>query len=669
MKGATPLLITVALVSGTLLQATHAQDPPMKWKEINRAQLAMSSYAADPDAEAVLLADFGESSLNGEFDLVYDRHARIKILTKAGYEHGSFTITYHNKDERVRNIDGITYTLAQDSSISSTAMDGSAIFDENVDGTYRRKRFTLPALRPGCIIDVRYRITSSSLFRLRDWRFQRGIPVLWSEYRVMIPRSIVYAGVTMGFEPFHINEKHEVMQRFDGAAVSFLRANNVTCNQYRWVVRNAPALRSEPYITTIKDYETRIELQLAAYADPNGGVQRVLKDWSEVRDELLESRFFGEKIEGTKTIRKLAEETTAGLTAPMDKMKAIYNYVRSAIVWSEKNRYSSDRDVDEILESKNGSSSEISFVLLSMLKSIGIDARPVILSTRSNGVLQDVYPILDQFDYVLAQVRIEGKTHYLDATNPVRPYDLLPVNVLNVKGLVIADGPLEWVTVSSLKRFEHVTSTDIVLTAEGSIRGRVESSEVDYSGMLNREAVKSKDELEMLKAALSAEASGVTLDSAAIEAADSVDVPLLAHAMIHGESYAQISGDLIYVNPHVINRISNNPLKSERRNYPVDMGYATTSVTTVRMKLPEGFTVHEPLSSRSIGIKGKGATYSRTFEVKDDHVLLTYRFEINSTLFPPTSYKELRNFYSQVVSMQSEQVVLQRVLPAAVKKN
>ena len=628
----------------------------------------MSSFPADPDAEALILCDFGESSLNGEFDLVFDRHVRIKILTKAGYEHGTFSITYHRKDERVRNIDGITYTLSPDSSITAVTMDAGSIFEEDVDGTYRRKRFTLPSLSPGCIIDVRYRITASSLFRLRPWRFQRSIPVLWSEYRTIIPKSIAYAGVTMGYETFHINAKDEIMQRFDGEAVSYLRANNVTCNRTRLVLRDAPALRSEPYITTLSDYETRIEFQLAGYADPNGGVRRVLKDWSEVKNDLLESPFFGEKIEATKTIRKLTEKVTQGFATPMEKMKSIYDYVRSSIVWSERNRYSTDRDVDDIVESKNGSSSEITFVLLSMLKSANLEAHPVILSTRSNGMLQDMYPILDQFNYVLARVRIDGKSHYLDATDPLRPYDLLPVNVLNVKGLVISEGPLEWVTLASPKRFVQNTVAQVRLGEDGLVSGRVESREDGYSGLHDRTSMKNSTNNEVAKSALAIDASGMTLDSVWIDDRDDVDRPLMLRANVVNESYAQVAGDMIYVNPIVVNRVTTNPLRSELRKFPVDMAYATSSSTIVRMDLPAGFSVHEPLKNRSISTKMKGATYSRTFEANQGQITVTSTLEINSTIFAPTSYKEIRNFYTQMIGLQAEQIVLSRSSTSA-KKN
>ena len=179
-------------------------------------------------------------------------------------------------------------------------------------------------------------------------------------------------------------------------------------------------------------------------------------------------------------MRKQTNDIIAGLTSPEEKLAAIYHWVATSIVWSGKNRLYADKEVNDVLESKTGSNAEISFLLLSMLKSAGIQADPVILSTRDNGKIQDTYPIESQFNYVLAQATIGSQNFLIDATDPVRPMSLLPPKVLNVKGLVVNSDSIKWVQLSTQKRELKSSISSIKVHEDGSISGTLEDSYAEY---------------------------------------------------------------------------------------------------------------------------------------------------------------------------------------------
>jgi hypothetical protein len=81
-----------ACVAGMLLclsQPLHAQSDPIKFGKVELADLQMKSYAPDTSAEAVILGDYGKSYFKygpDGFQIVHDRHVRIKILKKSGYD-------------------------------------------------------------------------------------------------------------------------------------------------------------------------------------------------------------------------------------------------------------------------------------------------------------------------------------------------------------------------------------------------------------------------------------------------------------------------------------------------------------------------------------------------------------------------------------------------------
>ena len=66
---------------------------------------------------------------------------------------------------------------------------------------------------------------------------------------------------------------------------------------------------------------------------------------------------------------------------------------------------------------------------MTLLRELGLQSDPVILSTRSNGAIHPAQIMVNQFNYVIASVNIGDKTYLLDATEKEGSYNLLPPDV------------------------------------------------------------------------------------------------------------------------------------------------------------------------------------------------------------------------------------------------
>ena len=67
---------------------------------------------------------------------------------------------------------------------------------------------------------------------------------------------------------------------------------------------------------------------------------------------------------------------------------------------------------------KIGNAADINLLLVAMLNKAGIEANPVILSTRENGFIAMAHPSLSDCNYVVARAVVDGKQILLDATEP-----------------------------------------------------------------------------------------------------------------------------------------------------------------------------------------------------------------------------------------------------------
>ena len=105
------LVITCATWSTTFSQGNL---PEIKFGDVPNADLQMTSYASDTSAEAVVLADFGDINFRFDNDAPYyelERHRRIKILKRSGFDYGDVSISFYSEDrlEQIKKIDAIVH--------------------------------------------------------------------------------------------------------------------------------------------------------------------------------------------------------------------------------------------------------------------------------------------------------------------------------------------------------------------------------------------------------------------------------------------------------------------------------------------------------------------------------------------------------------------------------
>lgn len=663
MNSAAWRVVLPVFLSLLVFRLTFSQDPPITWGDIPRADLEMTSLSSDPNATVYTLCDYGETSFDDDFNVVFKRHLRIKILTKRGYDRGtfSFQLANGNVKQQMNNIEGATYSLDDKGNIVKHELNADDIYKEDLGNNRKLCRFTLPALKQGCVIEVRYKLTTNSIFAVPDWWFQGSQPVRWSEYRLRVPTNISYAFLTMGYEPYTIKELTKVRQSFSGYARSLLGSDMPLCNQMRWAAQNLPALRDEPYITTLDDYTNRVVVQLAGYVFRDPHPTDVLKTWDALLEELVDSKNFGEKIDVTRHIRKLTEEVTAGLSSPEEKLRAIYRWVSSSIVWDGRYRVFTNADIDDVIEGKRGSNAESMFLLLSMLKSAGIEGNPVILSTRGNGMVHEIYPIVDQFDYSLARVNIGAQTYFVDATNPDRPLNLLPSRVLNVKGLVVKEGSPEWVTITCPKADVLHSYATISVLNDGYVSAVLVDSMTDYGAYMERQDLTDKKDADVIRESFDTETLGLTVDSAHIDGKDSTNDPLVYEAWVSSSLYAQGNGQFVYINPQILHRTTSNPFKRENRSFPVDYSFKRNFDYTVTLTAPDSFEIVEPITNKSLSVGHDLVTYTRTVVTNRRTMLVRTQYRVNEITIEPNYYKELKALYGALIAAEEEQCVLGRV--------
>jgi hypothetical protein len=669
-------------VFGTELSALP--QPPYRFGEIPLNQLLMREYAADKDASAVILFDFGSVYIDGDQNVVYQRHRRIKILKPDGFLWGHHEIPYYTRpiSQYVRGIEGMTVILPATGSEKIYKFDPSTLIVEMVSSGKNKIRFTLPALEAGAVIEYRYEIVSENPTQLQywdyqttselkrsssveyrydiiadqpglvpDWEFQTSESVLWSEYNLRVPEFLEYAYVVSSNQPFHLSTSVEYV---DGPS-RFHRGK-----AFRWVRKDMPAIREEPFITTMQDYISKITFQLAAWYHPQGIRIQVLDTWQELVDRLARARELGGQISPRRSIRRITSSLTETLTDPVQILEKVHDYVRTTVSWNgQYGIFTSDR-VDRIHDSKTGNSADIGLLLVSMLRAADLDAHPLLLSTRDNGRIQNLYPMRDQFNHVIAHVAIDGDTYLLDATNPLYPINVLPYNTLNVRGLLIKRGELTWVPLEPSVTYSRNIWGTIDLDNDAILTARIQVSDDGYAAVSTRRMIQRDGEIALVQSLLGNQDIIITVDSLAIIGMQEVYDPLETFIEFSSDDHVETDDSLFYMIPTLMARINENPFTLENRTYPVDFAFLRESLFHVHISVPDEYEIVSLPQSIDLSQRDGSTFYTR--EVTYNNGVISYQrsFAINKTLYLPGEYRRLRGFFNQVVAMESQKIVFSR---------
>ncbi|MEL7361549.1 MAG: DUF3857 domain-containing protein [Bacteroidota bacterium] len=647
---AAPLLLAAVLALSSTLAPAIAQ--PARWGDLEDAHTALDVYAEDSSAAAVVLFDVGEARITDRFDVEMERHRRVKLFTEAGYDQATISIVTFRDSEDVSGVRGQTFVPDGEGGYRRVKMDRDAVFRERVGDSRERITFTLPALAPGAIFEYRYRINTESLLLFPTWYFQDDVPVLHSEFEAVIPRSFNYVRASQGTLPFDV-QTDERVNRFGIDAI-----------KYRWVRTDVPALREEPFVTTLEDYIHKIEFQLAEYSVPGYGVEKVLDTWETLADDLDGLPSFGGALRSSRALRSQVEEVTAGLSDPAEKMAALYDYVRTSIRHDGRRGYLTSASLKETLEERSGSAADLNLLLLQMLREADIGAVPVLLSTRDHGLVQVAYPLITQFNYVAVLASVGNASYWLDATDPMRPMGLLPAEALAGKGWVPdKDAPM-WIPIDVLGPGKRAISFEGDLGEDGTLTAAIRLRAEGYDAIWMRRRVDEASPEAFMRDYLS-DMPGVVLDSARVESLTDLGAPLDLYAYVHVPDYAQTAGDLYFFNPVPLDRYLENPFTSPERLFPVDFNYPRTHRLTGIVRLPEGFVVDEMPDPVRLTFARDAGTYQCQLGEQAGQLVVRRSVNLRAVSVEPRVYPELRAYYDRMVSADDQMVVLKRGAPAA----
>lgn len=644
----------VLLFIAVMCLTASGQNYSKEFGKVEKEEIKLQNYPPDEDAEAVVLFDIYSSKFEegaNSFDVVFERSTRIKILSEAGLKWAEINIPFYQEGEiyeRISDVMAFTYNYDADhDQINRTSLKTSNIFDEKINESWNVKKIAIPNVKVGSIIEYKYNIRSPYVFNLRDWEIQWKIPVVYSEYEVRMVPFYNYAYLLQGAKKF--DSQSSVIDKNEKLFGTTKYFDYI----HKYTMKDIPSFKSEEFITSINDYIIKLDFQLAKIIYPNGATKDIMTTWEEMNKDLLKhSDFYGYIKKSEKLAKKLIDVDSLKLKSEREQFDYILDYVKRNYNWNKYNGKYTSKSPAKFVKEKHGNSADINLFTIGLLNAIGLDAKPVVISTRENGKIKHDYPLSIYFNYVIIMANIDGENITSDATEILSLNNRIPARCINDKGLIVDNGTVEWIGLECTFLSEIQNDFQIEIVNDDIMNTTVSKAATEYDGLSHRNYYGGDNQAILEKL----DSKDYTIIDSSIAVQNQFDKEKPYILSYQQSSKPEIVSNKIYISPFLNETISDNPLKQKERTYPIDMTYPKKRVYTTTILIPEGYEVDYTPSEQNYKNELFELTYNAIEE--DDKIKVSFNYTFNNSVYTMGDYPKIKAYYDEIVKKGNEKVVL-----------
>lgn len=636
-------------VTAFLILSTLCFSQKYELGKVTIEELKETKHPKDSSAVAAILYKKCKIKFDNSIGQVYtETEVKIKIYKKEGYEYANVEEPYYSGNgEGVNFTDVVTYNIVN-GQIVKTKLKKESEFKEELTKNVFVKKIVLSDVKEGSIIEYKIKRYSNNMFRLVDFYFQEDIPVNEIELKVEYPDRFYYSKTLTGYLSPQI-----IDDTFNDANSKYIQMRSI------YKLKDVAAFKNEGYVNNIDNYRTRIRYELASIKNSLGVSENISTDWGTLVKNVYESEYFGDELKKTGYFENDVDALMTGLTTQDEKINAVFNFVRSKMTWDEDYGFTCNDGVKKAYQTNKGNVAEINLMLTSMLRHVGFNANPILLSTRSHGI--PLFPSITAFNYVIAGVELSNRVILLDATSKNALPDILPIRDLNWNGKIIRNnGSIMEIDLMPKSNSKDVVSIMGTISETGVITGKIRDQYFDYNAFAFREinnAVSKDNYIEKVEK----EHQGLEIGEYELQNITDLTKPVVENYGFTVTNSVEIIGDKMYVSPFLFFAKTENPFKQEIREYPVDFVFPNQDKFNISLTIPEGYVVEVLPASKVVAMPDNLANFKYNISNNGNQIQILYTFDTNQAIIGSEHYEELKEFYKEIVNKHTEKIVLKKV--------
>jgi hypothetical protein len=407
-----------------------------------------------------------------------------------------------------------------------------------------------------------------------------------------------------------------------------------------------------------RDYQQRLEFQLSQVDYGDGNVLDLRMGWSDILHDLKEDNDFGKQLEWAPSNTEALITEAAGIKNQEARMKLIYTYVRKNMSWNGDEDIYSGEGINAALKKHEGNSADINLLLVCLLKKANLEAAPILLSTRENGLVNKHYPFLKQFNTVMAYVKLQDKYFILDGTDKVSNYTLTPESIVNTQGFIAEGEAGEWLDIIDQRhKYKVMAAVHGEIDSAGIMKGE---ALVNCNGYARKQRcdnyVKNKDNFKATY--FSSANTALKIDELLVNNVEADSLPL--EQKVKFSALLNNSGNYSYFNVNLFSDLDKNPFVADDRMADIDFGFLQEYTMFGNYTIPQDYVFEELPANFSMIMPDTSIIFTRNIQADENLLNVRMTVEFKRTFYPVSEYPEFAAFYKKLFTKLNEQIVIKK---------
>lgn len=536
-------------------------------KEYIRQTPQASDY---PDAGASLLFSYAYIEFFEDGSSVERHLERYKIFNERGRKHVSKVISYREGYQKARVLfantikaDGEVVALKSDEIHDATQYAGYDFYTD-----IKLKRFTMPAVEDGCIVEyaseVRHIKPVFGLDFFTIFLCRNFDPIQEDVLEVVMP-----AGKTLNYKKFKTDLTPQVIS--DGDKTRYIFTN-----------LKQQAIVPESRMPSLIDRDTFPQVWIWT-----------MKDWGSISKWY--SNLVREQMKVDQNLESFTRQLIAGKNTREEKINAVFKFV------SQNIRYIAvllgphthkPHPASEVFQKRYGDCKDKTFLLLTMLHIAGIEGQPALVPAHRD-YFDPQMPSLAAFNHVIAAVPDGDRFFWLDATNEVAAYHSAPFSRPTTVFMIQADGSYRFIeTPAPSDRLDRVQNEIIYrIDEQGNAAADFHHEYFGLAAQSMRYMYKYMSPEQRIKFFQN---KGIEVQHLDMGSFSDTESPFFIHLQGHIKNLVQVIDRDLIILSNVIRLDSYRDITAAgSRQYPVMLQSSFYSRETMRYIFPEGFKIRK----------------------------------------------------------------------------
>lgn len=402
------------------------------------------------------------------------------------------------------------------------------------------------------------------------------------------------------------------------------------------------------------DYYEKIEFQLAGYGFRSS--TNVFTDWADLAKHIVNMESFRSYVKPNKTNTQKLQELKVLGDNQLQVAKAIYQYTLENYEFDGYSGFIPTDQIKQLFETKKNSRPELNLLLLAYLNQNGIDAYPVLISSKGNGRSNIIdSPFADQFNQLILAVMADGKSYFVDVTNKEIPFGYLPVEFHVEKGFLLKDKESGLIPIQIQHRSGIQQAVNFKIEDGNDWISEVTVRFLDYDG-IRIDRLKERNGEDYIQK----ETLGFEMDLIRDFSFSSRNEPRKVVDMKWQKIFSSNGEELLFIEPFLFSRFSENPFQSESRTFPIDFYHGFLDNFNTSIDIPEGYELDDYPEDISLALTNGTFSFNYKVTALDNTVKINATIDLKQHVLPSGLYQDLKYFMEIVTSKLKEPVVLKK---------